>query len=95
MKHNVTPLNGENELLAFTELMFWNFFLETQLGCYLAQPSLIPLDTQLSLLPCLTGENEMCIVHCNSSSSSDNSTSVASGPCIDDMWTMYFDSSKM
>jgi len=39
MKHNVTPLNDENESLVFTELMFRNCLIETTLGCYLAQPA--------------------------------------------------------
>lgn len=74
MKHNVTALNEENEPLDFIELMFDNCFMETQLGCYLAEPSPAPLDTQLGLLPCPTGENETCIVVCNSISSSNSIT---------------------
>jgi len=34
MKHNVTAINGKNELLSLTELMFNNCLLETMLGCY-------------------------------------------------------------
>jgi len=94
MKHNVTPLNGQNELLALAKLMFGNYFLETQLGCYLAQSSPTPPDTQLGLLPCRTGENETCTGLCNSSSSSVSSTSAASGPCTNDLWILYFDGSK-
>lgn len=86
MKHKVTPLNGENESLAFTKLMFDNFFLETQVGFYLAEPSPIPPDTHLGLLPCPTGENETCTV--SSSSTSSSGTSTISGPYTDDMLTM-------
>jgi len=50
MKHNFTPLNGENEPLAFANLMFGNYLLETTLGCYPAQPTPTPQDTQLALL---------------------------------------------
>jgi len=39
MRHNVTPINGENELLAFTELMFGNYLMETTLGCHPARPT--------------------------------------------------------
>lgn len=45
MNHNVTPLNGNNEPVDFTELIFGNCFQETKLECYLAQPSLVPLET--------------------------------------------------
>lgn len=38
MKHNVTPLNGENEPLAFAELMFGNCFLQKTWECYLKWP---------------------------------------------------------
>jgi len=44
MKHNVTPLNGKNELLEFIELMFGNCLLETKLGCYPAWLATTPLD---------------------------------------------------
>jgi len=94
MKHNVTPLKGENELLVLKELMFRNFFLETRLGCYITQPSMTPPDTLLGLIPCPIGENETCTIHCNKSSSSDSNTSLARGPCTYDMWPMYFDGSK-
>lgn len=90
MKHNVTPLNRQNEPMAFAELIFGNCFLETQLGCYLAQPSLVQPDTQLDLLPSPTGENDHCRV-----SSNNNSTSVVPSPCTYDMCTLYFDGSKM
>lgn len=45
MKHTVTPFEGHNKPLDFTDMIFRNFFLETNLGCYEAQLSPIPLDT--------------------------------------------------
>jgi len=72
-------------------LVFGNCFLETDLGCYLAQPSRVPPNTQLELLPSPTGKNHICIV----SSSSNSSTSVTHSPCVYDVWALYFDGSKM
>lgn len=94
MKHNVTPINGENEPLTFVELMFDNWLLETQLGCYLVQPTPTPPETQLGLLPFPTDGNETCTTHCNISSSSSSNTSASNGLCTDELWTMYFDGSK-
>lgn len=45
MKHTITPLNEHHELMDFAELLFDNYFLENQLGCYLTQPSPVPPDT--------------------------------------------------
>ena len=60
------------------------------MGCYLAQPSPVPPDTQSELPPSPTSENDICIV----SSNSNNSISVVCSPCRYDMWTLYFDGSK-
>lgn len=94
MSHNVTPIKGENEPLAFVELMFGNFP-----RCYPAQPTPSPPDMQSSILPCPTDSNEACTIHCiNSSSSSSNNginnTSTSNGLCTNELWTMYFDGSK-
>lgn len=78
MKHTITPLDRHNELMAFAKLLFGNYFLETQLGCYLAQPSLVP-----------TGDNELCTI-----SISCRSTSVVPSPYTYDIWTLNFDGSK-
>lgn len=96
MKHNVTPINGENEPLAFIEIMFGNCLLETTLGCYPTWPAPTPPNTQLGLLSCPTDCNKTCITQCtnSSSSSSISSTSTSSGPCTDKLWTIYFDRSK-
>lgn len=51
IRHNVTPINGKNELLAFTQLMFSNCLFETMLGCYPTQPALTPKGTKFGLLP--------------------------------------------
>lgn len=94
LRHNVTPISGENELLAFTELMFRNCLLEVILGCYATWPTPTPLDMQLGLPPCLTYGNEPCRIHCtnstnNSSNNSISSTSASNGLCESDLWTMY------
>lgn len=94
MKHNNTPLDDQNELLAFAKRLFNNFFLEMQLRCYIAQPSPTPLDTQLGILPFPTSQNETCTIHCNSSGSSVRSAIVASSPSRYDLWTLYFKRSK-
>lgn len=70
MKHNITRINGENELLGFAELMFRTYLLETQLGCYLAQAAPTPPDMNLGLLSFQIDGNETCTVHCNTSRSS-------------------------
>lgn len=70
--------------MAFAELIFDNFFLEMQMGCYLAQPSPVPPDTHLELLHCPTSENDVCTI----------STGVACSPYTYYMWTLYFDGSK-
>lgn len=62
--------------------------METQLGCYLAEPSPVPPNTHLDLIPCPTGDNEICTI------SSSSSTSAVISPCTYDMWTMYFDGSE-
>lgn len=93
MKRMMTPLDGHNENLDFTELVFGNYFLETQLGCYLSEPSPVPPNTQLDLLQCPTSLNELCTFSSNSSSS-NNSTSAVKSPFIYDMWIMYFEGSK-
>jgi len=92
MKHTMTPLEGCNEPLDFAKLIFGNYFFETNLRCYQTQPSLIPPYTQLELLPhSPTGANETsCIDVHNSSNSSIGSSSIAHN-----VWTLYFDGSKM
>lgn len=95
MRHNVTPINGKNESLAFEELMFGSFHLETTLECYPARLAPAPLDTQLGLLPIPIDANETCILHCNkSSSSSSNSASALEYSCTYELWNIYFDRSK-
>ena len=63
------------------------------MGCYLSQPSPTASDTQLGLLPFETDENITSRI-LFSSSSIFSSTSVASDPCTDELWTLYFDGSK-
>lgn len=86
----VTPFNGYVEPRDFAKLFFGNYFLETQLGCYLAYPSPISPDTHLDLLPCPNVDIELYTI----SSSSVSSTNVVRNPRTYDMWTMYFDGSK-
>jgi len=83
MKHNFTPLNSENELLAFAKLMFGNCLLEKTLECYPARPSPTSLDTQLGLLPCPTDGNETCTFYFSDSSSRVMSRLVGSGATLD------------
>lgn len=89
MKHTITPLNGQNETMDFGELIFDNYFLETQLGCYLVQPSPIPPDTQLEFVPNPNSENDICKV-----SISNKKTNVIPSPYTYDMWTLYINGSK-
>lgn len=84
MKHSITPFEGKNELVALADLIFGNFFLKTNLGFYLAQPSLVIPGTQLELLPSPTGANELFIVD-----SSGVGTSVGRSSCTYDVWNFF------
>lgn len=90
MKHIVTPFEGKHEPVALVDLIFGNFFLETDLGCYIAQPSPVPPETQLDLLPSPTSTNDLCTVGSNSSIN----ISVGPSSCTYDVWISYFDNSK-
>ena len=87
MKHTITPFEGKNKVIAFANLIFGNFFLETDPGCYLAQPSLVQLDTQLELLPSPISGNDLCTIDISSAS-----VGYSSG--ISNFWILYFDGSK-
>jgi hypothetical protein len=52
MKHTVTELEGKNKPIIFAHTVLGNYFLETDHGCYEAQPSETQTDTQSELLPC-------------------------------------------
>lgn len=98
MKHNVTPLNGKNEPLAFRKLMFGNCLQEKTLECYPAWPTPTSSDKQLGLLPHPTDGNETCTVCFSDSSSSvkngsSSSSSTPKGPCTDNLWAMNLDKS--
>jgi len=87
MKHTVTPFEGKNGLVAFTDLIFGSCFLETNIGCYLAKPSLVLPDTQLEVLPSPIGTSDLCTVD-------SSSTSVGHSSCIYYVLTLYFESPK-
>jgi len=100
MKHNVTPLDGENEPFAFSDFMFSNYFLENTLEYYLTRPTPTSSDKQFGLLPHPTDDNETCTACFSVSSSSSNNgsssnTSTLNGPCTDKLWTMSLDKSGM
>ena len=86
MKHNFTPFEGKDEAVAFADLIFANFFLETDLGCHISQLSLVPPDTQLEHRLSPTGANNLFIVY--------SSTSVGCSSCTYDVCTLFFDDSK-
>jgi len=99
MKHNFTPLNDENESLAFIELMFGNYLLEKTLERFHTQPTPTSSNMQLGLLPCPTDGNETCTVYFSNSSSSSrhsssSSTSTPNGLCIDESWATSPDESE-
>jgi len=95
MKPTMTKLKGHNEPLVFFDLIFGNFFLETDAWCYHEQPSPIPPNTQLELLQfSLLGASETCNISVHNSSNSSNS-SIRSSLVAYNAWTLYFDSSKM
>ena len=78
MKHNVTPLDGENEPLAFAELMYRNCLLEKTLECYPTWLAPTSSDKQLGLFTFPIDGNETGTVYFSDSSSS--STRVRPGP---------------
>ena len=45
MEYIMTPLDGHNEPISFSDLIFGNYFLETDNECYQEQSSPIPSDT--------------------------------------------------
>lgn len=92
MKHMITPFKGKNEAVGFVDLIFGIYFLEIDLGCYLAQPCPVPPEMQLDLIPSPTGGNDIFTV---SSSSINSSTNAVHCPCTYNIWTIYFDDSKM
>lgn len=60
-----------------------NFFLEIEHRCYEAQPSAIPPDTQLELLPCIpTSANESCNINVHSNNS------IGVNVVANDIWTL-------
>jgi len=89
MKHTMTQLEGKNEPMGFMDVIFGNYFLEVDHGCYLAEPSPIPPYTELELLPWNPiGGNDLCIVNVDSSSIGHSSR-------FFNNWILYFDASKM
>jgi len=74
----------------FVGLIFGNCFLETDHRCYQAQPSPIPPNTQLDLISYTPiGVNESCKIDEHS-----NSNSIGTNLVVDDIWILYFDSSR-
>ena len=91
MKHTVTPLEGYNDPISFVDLIFKNCFLETDYWSQQDEPSLVPLDTQLELLPCSpVGENESYNIDVHS----DSNSSIGSSLVANNIWTLYYDGSK-
>lgn len=87
-KHNMTQLEGKTELVGFAYAIFGNFFLKVDHKCFLVQPSPIPPNTQLELLPRnATGENDLCTIDVDTGS-------IGCSPSISDTWILYFDGSK-
>lgn len=96
MKHNVTPLKDENELLDFIEIMFGNCLLEKTLECYPTWPNPTSSENHLGLLPRPTDDNETCTVcfsNCRSPSNngSSSSNSTPNGPYIDKLPVVNLD----
>lgn len=73
MKHIVTTHEAYKELIRLAQEIFRNGFLEVYLGCYLAQPSSVPPDTELELFPCNPASaNDLCNIDVNTSSVETN-----------------------
>jgi hypothetical protein len=61
MKYMLTELEGKNKSINFAQSILRNYFLETDHGCYEAQPSKIQIDIQYELLPYINNEDNGCI----------------------------------
>lgn len=78
--------------MGLLHLIFGKKLLETNHRCYQAQPSPVPPDTQLEILPSSPiGENESSNIYVHSNSSN----SIGSIIVANNIWTLYFDASKM
>jgi hypothetical protein len=88
MKHTVTELEGKNEPINFAHSVLGNYFLETDHGCYEAQPSEMKIDTQSELLPCNQTDDNACIVL------KELGYCIINPPVYTNIWTMFFDGSK-
>jgi hypothetical protein len=62
MKHMVTELEGKNKPINFAHTLLGNYFLETDHGCYEAQPSETQIDTFYEFLLCNQTNDNTCIV---------------------------------
>jgi hypothetical protein len=81
-------LEGKNEPISFAHTVLGNYFLETDHGCYEAQPSEIQTDTQSELLPCNQTNDNACIVL------KELGYCIINPPVYTNIWTMFFDGSK-
>ncbi len=92
MKHTMTPLEGHNDHVSFADIIFGNCFLGTKIGCYQSHSSSVPLDKQLELLPfSVAGANESYNIDIHSNSN----CSIGRNIVANNIWTLYFDGSKM
>lgn len=64
MRHNVTPINGKNELLAFAKLMFGNYLLGNNVGVLFCTAKSNPTKHVVGMIPCPTDRNKACTIHC-------------------------------
>ena len=91
MKHNVTQLEGENELAIFSHSVLGNYFIQIKQRNYQAEEANDESDTQSELLQFSRTDNIDCNT-VNLVSSVESSTSYVE--LEDEFWLLYFDGSK-
>ena len=91
MKHNVTQLEGKNELVNFSHSVLGNYFIELEPGNYQAEEVSHESDTQSKFLHFSWTANIDCNI-VNLVSNLESNTSYVG--LEDRFWLLYFDGSK-
>ena len=92
MRHNVTQLEGKNELVNFSHPLLGNYLIELEPGNYQDEEAGSGSDTQIDLLQFSWDDKFDCSIV---SLVLDVESSNSSVELADKFWVLYFDVSKM